>query len=105
MLEALAEAARLDGDPVRGAELLGAADRIREEIGAPVPACERADAEATRRALRAQLDAAVRQLGGTGTGTGGAAGGGFALAHRYGREAPLDVVLAGGAGRDRRPAP
>ncbi|AVT39291.1 BTAD domain-containing putative transcriptional regulator [Plantactinospora sp. BB1] len=120
VLEALAEVARLDGDPVRGAELLGAADRIREEIGAPVPACERADAEATKRALRAQLDGAVRPLGtgtdggtgtgtgggtSTGTGTGGATGGGFAPAHRYGREAPLDVVLAGGGGADRPPAP
>ncbi|MDW5323146.1 AfsR/SARP family transcriptional regulator [Plantactinospora sp. KLBMP9567] len=90
VLEALAEVARQDGDPVRGARLLGAADRIREEIGAPVPACERADTEATERALRAQLEAPVRQPRVTGSG-------GFALAHRYGREAPLDAVLAGGA--------
>ncbi|MGX7675202.1 AfsR/SARP family transcriptional regulator [Plantactinospora sp. DSM 117369] len=94
VLEALAEVARQDGDPVRGARLLGAADRIREEIGAPIPACERADTEATERALRAQLEAPVRQPGVTGSG-------GFARAHRYGREAPLDAVLAGGAGGAR----
>jgi predicted ATPase len=55
VLEALAEVARLDGDPVRGALLLGAAERIRAEIGAPVPACERPDVARTRRGLRALL--------------------------------------------------
>ncbi|MEO3819858.1 hypothetical protein [Plantactinospora sp. B24E8] len=55
VLEALAEVARLEGDPDRAAMLLGAAERIRDEIGAPVPACERADVEATRQALRAAL--------------------------------------------------
>ncbi|MFY1686768.1 ATP-binding protein [Plantactinospora sp. WMMB782] len=95
VLEALAEVARQDGDPVRGARLLGAADRIRAEIGAPVPACERADTEATGRALRAQLDLPAHLSG---------HGGGFAPAYRYGREASLDAVLAGDRGPGRRRA-
>ncbi|MBE1492298.1 ATP-binding protein [Plantactinospora soyae] len=165
VLEALAEVARLEGEPIRGARLLGAADRIRAEIGAPVPACERPDAEATERALRAQLDGPTRsrragrtraegrpgaggwprttgwpgpepdgrqpgaggwrpgpEADGRRSGSGGwrpgsepvgwrpeadgwrlgspgAAGsllgtGAFAVAHRYGRDAPLDAVLA-----------
>ncbi|WP_329102361.1 hypothetical protein OG792_23685 [Micromonospora sp. NBC_01699] len=76
VLEALAEVARLDGAPGRGARLLGAAARIREEIGAPVPACERPDTEATARAIRSQLGDA-----------------GFTAAHEYGRDAPLDTLL------------
>nr|MDT0662939.1 BTAD domain-containing putative transcriptional regulator [Micromonospora sp. DSM 115978] len=85
VLEALAEVARLGGDPVRGARLLGAAARIRAEIGAPVPACERADTTATEQALRARLGADGRD--------------GFAAAHRYGWEAPLDVLVGGGSAR------
>ncbi|GAA4446939.1 AfsR/SARP family transcriptional regulator [Phytohabitans houttuyneae] len=54
VLEALAEVHRRD-DPTRAAELLADAGRIREEIGAPVPACERPDTEATAAALRAAL--------------------------------------------------
>ncbi|MDQ7904584.1 tetratricopeptide repeat protein [Phytohabitans sp. ZYX-F-186] len=54
VLEALAEVHRRD-DPARAAELLADASRIREEIGAPVPACERPDTEATAAALRAAL--------------------------------------------------
>lgn len=77
VLEALAEVARLDGAPGRGARLLGAAARIRDEIGAPVPACERPDTEATARALRSQLGEAA-----------------FLAAHEYGRDAPLDTLLA-----------
>jgi tetratricopeptide (TPR) repeat protein len=88
VLEALAEVARLDGAPGRGARLLGAAARIREEIGAPVPACERPDTEATVRAIRSQL-------GDTG----------FAAAHDYGRDAPLDTLLTADPTRhDRSPA-
>ncbi|MGN9907136.1 AfsR/SARP family transcriptional regulator [Phytohabitans sp. LJ34] len=54
VLEALAEVHRRD-DPARAAELLADAGRIRDEIGAPVPACERPDTEATAAALRAAL--------------------------------------------------
>ena len=54
VLEALAEVHRRD-DPTRAAELMADASRIRAEIGAPVPACERPDTEATAAALRAAL--------------------------------------------------
>jgi tetratricopeptide (TPR) repeat protein len=141
VLEALAEVARLEGEPIRGARLLGAAYRIRAETGAPVPACERPDVEATERALRAQLDGPAwprrvgrirsdgqsdpgrsRPAGWPGADSGGwrpgsdsggwrlgaggwrlgpdesaepvLGGGVFALAHRYGRDTPLDAVLA-----------
>ncbi|MBF9128684.1 hypothetical protein I0C86_06725 [Plantactinospora sp. S1510] len=153
VLEALAEVARLEGEPIRGARLLGAADRIRAEIGAPVPACERRDAEATERALRTQLDgpawpgragrsrsdgqsgAAGRSRsagwpgvesggwrpgsdpggwrpgsdpGGWRLGSDGAAEpvpgtGVFAVAHRYGRDTPLDAVLAAAVPPERGP--
>ncbi|MEQ4304517.1 BTAD domain-containing putative transcriptional regulator [Plantactinospora sp. B6F1] len=76
VLEALAEAARLAGDAVGAARLLGAATGIRDEIGAPVPSCERPDVDATRRALRAEL------------------GQRYAEACRSGRDAGLDGVLA-----------
>jgi predicted ATPase len=75
VLEALAEVARLDDDPIRGAVLLGAAERIRAEIGAPVPACERPGVAATRRGLRAAL------------------GDGYPEAHRRGRELGIDTLL------------
>ncbi|MFI6757752.1 AfsR/SARP family transcriptional regulator [Micromonospora sp. NPDC050417] len=89
VLEALAEVARLEGDAVRGARLLGAAAGIRAEIGAPVPACERPDTEATGRALRGELGDA-----------------GFVVAHGYGLSAPLDSLLAAFPGRgDRAPRP
>jgi tetratricopeptide (TPR) repeat protein len=83
VLEALAEVARLGGEPVRGARLLGAAARIRSEIGAPVPACERPDTSATERALRARLNVDDPD--------------GFRAAHRYGWEAPLDVLVDDGS--------
>ncbi|GAA4148481.1 BTAD domain-containing putative transcriptional regulator [Phytohabitans flavus] len=54
VLEALAEVHRRD-DPTRAAQLLADAGRIRDEIGAPIPACERPDTEATAAALRAAL--------------------------------------------------
>jgi predicted ATPase len=41
VLEALAAVAVASGRPARGAVYLGAADSIRNQIGAPVPACER----------------------------------------------------------------
>ncbi|WP_407567080.1 ATP-binding protein [Polymorphospora sp. A560] len=76
VVEALAEVARLDGVPVRGVRLLGAAGRIRAEIGAPVPACEQAGVSATARALRATLGAD-----------------GFRTAYGYGGSAALDTLL------------
>ncbi|HEU4424729.1 MAG TPA: BTAD domain-containing putative transcriptional regulator [Pilimelia sp.] len=55
VLEALAEVSRLRGEPRRAAGLLAEAARIRADIRAPVPACERADLAATEAALRAAL--------------------------------------------------
>jgi predicted ATPase/DNA-binding SARP family transcriptional activator len=55
VLEALAEVAWLRGEPRRAAGLLAEAARIRADIGAPVPACERADLAATEAAVRAAL--------------------------------------------------
>ncbi|ASW55984.1 BTAD domain-containing putative transcriptional regulator [Plantactinospora sp. KBS50] len=87
VLEALAEVARLDRDRIRAARLLGAAARIRDEIGAPVPACERAATAATGAALLAELGAV------------------FAVAVREGRRSPLDALLAGGGAiRPSRPS-
>ncbi|MEV4755573.1 AAA family ATPase [Micromonospora sp. NPDC049559] len=77
VLEAMAELARLERRPVRAARLLGAAARIRDEIGAPVPDCERPETGATGQALRSELGADA-----------------FEAAHRYGREATLDALLA-----------
>jgi predicted ATPase/DNA-binding SARP family transcriptional activator len=76
VLEALAELARVEGAAARAAGLLGAAVQVREAIGAPVPACERADLDATRRALRAELGES-----------------GYAAAAARGREGPLDALL------------
>jgi predicted ATPase/DNA-binding SARP family transcriptional activator len=76
VLEALAEVARLDGDPVRGASLLGAAAWIRAEIGTPVPACEGRDLAATAAGLRAGLGDEA-----------------YDTAHRRGQVANLDAVL------------
>jgi predicted ATPase len=55
VLEALAEVALLQGAPKRAAGLLSQAASIREEIGAPVPECERADVVALEAALAAVL--------------------------------------------------
>src|SRR5690606_4306974 len=76
VLEALAEVARRQGAPRRAAGLLGAASRIRADIGTPVPACERPDIDATVGALRAEL----------GTDR-------FAEAYRAGGRALLDTLL------------
>jgi predicted ATPase/DNA-binding SARP family transcriptional activator len=76
VLEALAELARVEGTPARAAGLVGAAAALREAIGAPVPACERADLDATRRALRAELGDDR-----------------YARAAARGREGPLDPLL------------
>ena len=85
VLEALAEVARLDGRPVRGAALLGAAAQIRTEIGSPVPPCERHDLAASAAALRTTLGEER-----------------YERAYRRGSAATLDTVLAE---RDPDPTP
>ena len=85
VLEALAEVARLDGQPVRGAALLGAAAQIRTEIGSPVPPCERRDLAASAAALRTTLGDER-----------------YERAYRRGSAATLDTVLAE---RDPDPTP
>ncbi|MFC4108138.1 BTAD domain-containing putative transcriptional regulator [Micromonospora zhanjiangensis] len=86
VLEALAELARLDGAADRGARLLGAAARIRAEIGAPVPGCERPEVEATESGLRAELG-----------------GDAFRRAHQQGRSAPLDSLTGAAPPAPTRP--
>lgn len=120
VLEALAEVSRLDGEPVRAVRLLGAAARIRDEIGAPVPACERPEVRATEQALRARLAGAsglpaprdVADDSRTGRPAGPPS---FVAAYRDGWSAPLDTLLPQVADRraptrsdpapDRPPAP
>ena len=85
VLEALAEVARLDGQPERGAALLGAAAQIRTEIGSPVPPCERRDLAASAAALRTTLGDER-----------------YERAYRRGSAATLDTVLAE---RDPDPTP
>jgi predicted ATPase len=57
VLEALAESRRRAGDPAHAAALLGAADVVRLEIGAPTPVCELPAREATAARLRGALPA------------------------------------------------
>jgi hypothetical protein len=54
-LEGLAGVAGAQGEPVRAARLLGAADRLRVAIGAPLPPGERADYDHTVDAARTQM--------------------------------------------------
>ncbi|MEV4518534.1 tetratricopeptide repeat protein [Dactylosporangium sp. NPDC049525] len=83
VLEAFAEARRRLDDPAHAAALLGAADVIRHEIGAPTPACELPARQETERALRATLPASA-----------------FDRAHRFGTRTPVDDLLdlSGSAG-------
>jgi len=76
VLEALATARRLAGDPVRAAALLGAADAVRDAIGAPTPACELPERERTGTELRAGLGEP-----------------GFTAAYRRGRRTSVDDLL------------
>jgi non-specific serine/threonine protein kinase len=76
VLEALAAVLVADGRPLRGALYLGAADAIRDRIGAPTPACERA--------VRAGCEAAGET----------ALGAAFAAGLIRGRRTPLDEVVA-----------
>ncbi|MBW3607656.1 MAG: tetratricopeptide repeat protein [Actinobacteria bacterium] len=55
VLEALAGLATQQGDHVRAARLFGASEALREAIGAPVPACDRAVCERNLGALRAAV--------------------------------------------------
>ncbi|GIH25026.1 SARP family transcriptional regulator [Acrocarpospora phusangensis] len=56
VLEALARATVCLRDAMLAAELLGAAGRVREQITAPVPACERASHADTEALVRAMVD-------------------------------------------------
>ncbi|WP_169948943.1 BTAD domain-containing putative transcriptional regulator [Microbispora sp. H11081] len=55
VVDALARAVALSGDGAFAAELLGAAEHIRKEIGTPVPFCERAAHEKTHALVRAMV--------------------------------------------------
>ncbi len=55
VLEGLAEAYATEGQPGRAALLLGAADAIREAIGAPVPPCERPGRDRASASVRARM--------------------------------------------------
>jgi DNA-binding CsgD family transcriptional regulator len=55
VLEGLAEALGTEGRYERSARLLGAADALREAIGAPVPPCERAGRERTESSVRGRM--------------------------------------------------
>jgi predicted ATPase len=74
-LEGMAALAIATERPARGAVYLGAADAIRTQIGAPVPACERAALEAATR--EAEL----------------AIGEAFTTGRERGRRASLDQIL------------
>jgi hypothetical protein len=52
----MADVAIGEEQPRRGVRLLGAADRLRETIGAPLPPQEQVDHERRLAALRAALD-------------------------------------------------
>jgi non-specific serine/threonine protein kinase len=68
-LEGLAAVARAQGRPERAAHLIGAAEVVREAVGVPLPAADRADYEqdliALRGALGDQVFSAVREQGWT----------------------------------------
>jgi len=55
VLEDLAAAAVLAGDPARAAGFLGAAERARARIGTPIATCEQPDHAATLAAVEAAL--------------------------------------------------
>ena len=75
VLEALAAVAIQSERPARGAVYLGAADAIRNQIAAPVPACERALYAATEARGVDLLDDA------------------FAVGRERGRRTPLDQIV------------
>jgi non-specific serine/threonine protein kinase len=81
-LEGLARWCAATGEAARGARLLGAAEALRREIGAPVPPVERPALERARAALHEAL------------------GDGFATLVRDGAGAPLAQVVALAVGRE-----
>ncbi|HET9224324.1 MAG TPA: tetratricopeptide repeat protein, partial [Roseiflexaceae bacterium] len=78
-LEGLAEVAAARGRPERATRLFGAAEALRETLGAPLPPVERAPYDDGVNAARAQLDAAA-----------------FAAAWAAGRALRLDQAVAYG---------
>ena len=76
VLEALAALAVTTGHPARGAVYVGIAEAIRAEIGAPVPACERARLDITIRRGAAEIGRA------------------FETGRERGRRTTLDQALA-----------
>jgi hypothetical protein len=58
-LEGLASLAVVEGQPERAAQLFGAAEAIRNAIGAPLPPVERANYERNLASVQAQCDAAL----------------------------------------------
>jgi predicted ATPase len=86
VLEELATVAQQRNRPEYAAFLLGAADGIREVIGAPVPEVEKPDQQGTRRAVEQALDRRA-----------------FRAAWSAGRTAPLAAVADGYPGPSARP--
>ena len=75
-LEGLAGVVGVRGQPARAALLFGAAEALRDAIGAPVPPVDRADYERSVAAVRAQFDAAA-----------------FAVTWAEGRSTPLEQAI------------
>ena len=75
-LEGLAGVVGVRGQPARAALLLGAAEALRNAIGAPVPPADRADYERSVAAVRTQLDATA-----------------FGAAWAEGRSTPLEQAI------------
>ncbi|HEY0471470.1 MAG TPA: tetratricopeptide repeat protein [Kribbella sp.] len=86
VLEELATVASQRGRTEYAAFLLGAADGIRELIGAPIPEIEKPDNQATRQAIEQTLDRRT-----------------FRAAWSAGRTAPLGAVVDGYPGPSRSP--
>jgi hypothetical protein len=86
VLEELATVASQRGRTEYAAFLLGAADGIRELIGAPIPDIEKPDNQATRQAIEQTLDRRT-----------------FRAAWSAGRTAPLGAVADGYPGPSRSP--
>ncbi|MFI0470051.1 BTAD domain-containing putative transcriptional regulator [Saccharopolyspora sp. 5N102] len=61
-LEGLAGVRLLAGQPGRAKGLLGAAARLRESAGAPLPPCERGDVDRIEKALHGELPGSDREL-------------------------------------------
>ncbi len=75
-LEGLADVVAVQGTPAWAAQLWGAAEALREAMGAPIPPVYRAAYERTVEGIRAQLDEAT-----------------FSEAWKEGRVMPLEQVI------------